>query len=90
MPQLRPDAAKEVNTYFASDKARQCKPTDYAVANKVWVAGNGNCCWWLRSPGGYGNGAARVNNDGGVHEGGFGVDYDINAVRPAMWIDLDD
>ena len=43
----------EVNKYFSSDSARQCKPTDYAVANGAWESDSGNCWWWLRSPGYY-------------------------------------
>lgn len=76
----------EVNKYFSSDSARQCKPTDYAVANGVW--GSGNCWWWLRSPGGPQVNAAYVYNDGDVRESGRNVDLDDSAVRPALWIDL--
>ena len=78
----------EFNKYFSSDSARQCKPTDYAVANGAWESDSGNCWWWLRSPGLTQNGAANVNNDGDVSELGNHVDYDDRAVRPALWIDL--
>ena len=76
----------EVNKYFSSDSARQCKPTDYAVANGAWD--RGNCWWWLRSPGYSQNIAAYVNNDGDVDEFGTYVDRANCAVRPALWIDL--
>ena len=78
----------EANKYFSSDSARQCKPTDYAVANGVWESNSGNCWWWLRSPGGDRGNAARVYSDGDVYEFGLGVNYDTGAVRPALWIDL--
>ena len=78
----------EVNKYFSSDSARQCKPTDYAVANGAWESDSGNCLWWLRSPGGYQGSAAYVYNDGDVRESGRNVDLDDSAVRPALWIDL--
>ena len=78
----------EVNKYFSSDSARQCKPTDYAVANYAWESDSGNCWWWLRSPGDGQNYAAIVSNDGDVHEYGFDVYSIIYAVRPALWIDL--
>lgn len=79
----------EVNKHFSSDGARQCKPSDYAVANGAYVnSSNGNCWWWLRSPGGGQLTAAFVNRDGGVNEGGNGVGSVIPAVRPALWIDL--
>ena len=79
----------EVNKYFSSDSARQCKSTDYAVANGAYVnSSNGNCWWWLRSPGYTQDYAAHVYSDGYVSGHGGGVSSDIDAVRPALWIDL--
>ena len=78
----------EANKYFSSDSARQCKPTDYAVANGACESDSGNCWWWLRSPGDGQNDAAIVSYDGDVDEYGGSVDYDDTAVRPALWIDL--
>jgi len=79
----------EANKYFNSNSAIQCKPTDYAVANGAYVnSSNGNCYWWLRSPGHIQYRAACVNTVGGVYRLGSYVDCDNNAVRPAMWIDL--
>ena len=80
----------EANKYFSSDSARQCKPTDYAVANGAWESDSGNCLWWLRSPGDSQNFAAFVYNGGEVNWSGHSIDYDtaLNAVRPALWIDL--
>lgn len=79
----------EAIEYFSSDNARQCKPTDYAVANGVYAnSSNGNCCWWLRSPGDRQDLAACVHDDGDVFEDGCFVDYGSYAVRPALWIDL--
>ena len=80
----------EVNKYFSSDSARQCKPTDYAVAvaNGAWGSGN-FCWWWLRSPGDTQLTAATVSSDGDVFVDGFYVIFvDLVAVRPALWIDL--
>ena len=79
----------EANKYFSSDNARQCKPTDYAVANGAWESDSGNCWWWVRSPGNYQNYAAFVDSDGDVLANGFGVAVDYGAVRPAMWISLE-
>ena len=79
----------EANKYFNSDSARQCEPTDYAVANGAYVdSDNGNCWWWLRSPGYGQDDAADVDCDGDVYEGGYFVYFDDIAVRPALWIDL--
>ena len=79
----------ETNKYFSSNDARECKPTEYAIANGAFVnSDNGNCWWWLRSPGRYQDYAADVRKDGDVHEYGDRVYYDNGAVRPALWIDL--
>ena len=79
----------EANKYFNSDSARQCKPTDYAFANGVYVnSSNGNCWWWLRSPGHYQDSDASVRSGGDVGEFGSDVNRGVNAVRPALWIDL--
>ena len=79
---------KEANKYFSSDSARQCEPTDFAVANGAWESNGVNCLWWLRSPGGIQCIAAGVGNDGDVYESGNYVNYANYAVRPALWIDL--
>ena len=79
----------EVNKYFSSDGAIQCKPTAYAVANGASVkSDNGNCWWWLRSPGDFQDCAATVNYGGAVYEYAFYVHAVNSAVRPALWIDL--
>ena len=79
----------EANKYFSSNSARQCEPTDLAVANGAYVnSSNGNCWWRLRSPGGVQYSAAGVNFFGDVYEGGLYVDCDYTAVRPALWIEF--
>lgn len=83
-------SVKEVEKYFSSVSARQCKPTKYAIANGASVIyNNGNCWWWLRSPGNDQGNAARVNIVGSVYYYGSSVNYDGACVRPALWIDLD-
>ncbi len=80
----------EAKKYFSSDSARKCKPTKYAIANGAYVnSDNGNCWWWLRSPGDYQSNAADVNYVGSFFYYGSGVNYDRSCVRPAMWISLD-
>ena len=79
----------EANKYFNSDSARQCKPTEYADAGGAYVdSSNDNCWWWLRSPGNLQDTAASVYSGGDVNENGSIVSNDIDAVRPALWIDL--
>lgn len=78
---------EEVDEYFGSDSARQCWPTDFAVANGAFGR-EGFCWWWLRSPGDCQSNAAIVRDDGGVVESGYGVRVVTTAVRPAMWIEI--
>lgn len=79
----------EVNKYFSSDSARQCRPTDYAVANGAYKSNDNVCWWWLRSPGYRQCSATIVYYGGDVNELGYGVSNDGYAVRPAMWITID-
>lgn len=72
--------------YFKNSKGRMCQPTAYAAAQHVNVAANGNCRWWLRSPGSSPSSACSIG-DGGTRRGNF-VHEEENAVRPAMWVDL--
>ncbi|MBE6772937.1 MAG: hypothetical protein E7544_01810 [Ruminococcaceae bacterium] len=79
----------EAKKYFSYNGARQCEATEYAVANgahgtislDLWF-------WWLRSPGSRQNLAVNVASDGDIFESGGGVDHSNDAVRPALWIDL--
>ena len=77
----------EANKYFSSDSARQCEPTDYAVANGARES-YGNCRWCLRSPGDDQSTAANVDYDGVVLVYVNRFDSAGLAVRPALWIDL--
>lgn len=84
----------EAYQYFSSDDARSCDPTAYAIAQGCWTFDDtsssyyGNCWWWLRSPGDYQGNAAFVGTAGWVLDSGYFVDHGSNAVRPALWIDL--
>ncbi|MBE6019797.1 MAG: toll/interleukin-1 receptor domain-containing protein [Clostridiales bacterium] len=78
----------EADKYFNSGAARQCKGTAYCFERGAYKAGNGNCWWWLRSPGSISCFAAYVNFDGSVYDYGNYIYYSSIAVRPAMWIDF--
>ena len=80
----------EAQKYFNSDDERECKPTDYVQAQDARVEfDNGNCSWWLRSPGNAQNFAVRVGQYGGVFLYGSNCNYSVVTVRPALWIELD-
>lgn len=86
----------EVEKYFNSDEARKCAPTAYAKAQGAYTSdsyktasGAATCWWWLRSPGSIQNYAARVYHAGSVNCLGDYVSFVNDAVRPALWINLD-
>ncbi|MBO4418498.1 MAG: TIR domain-containing protein [Oscillospiraceae bacterium] len=79
----------EANKYFTSDSARQCQGTAYCYAQGAIKTSNGNCWWWLRSPGSDSRLAASVFGDGSVDFSGFSVDFVNDAVRPALWISIE-
>ena len=79
----------EANKYFNSDTERGCKPSEYALVNGAIVnEKNGNCYWWLRSPGLYHLYIANVGTDGSVDLYGRNYRADNSAVRPALWVNL--
>ena len=78
----------EANKYFDSDEARKCQGTDYCYAKGAYKADNGNCWWWLRSPGFSSYIAADVYGNGSVSSLGDIVNCNFSAVRPALWINL--
>jgi len=80
----------EVNEYFGSNGARRCQGTAYCYAQGAVNEDNGNCNWWLRSPGDDHCSAAYVFYNGEVNESGsFETHAHGIAVRPAMWISLE-
>lgn len=86
----------EVEKYFNSDEARKCAPTAYAKAQGAYTSdiyktasGAATCWWWIRSPGSTQYSAAHVYYDGSVNFSGYYVSYASDAVRPALWINLD-
>ena len=78
----------EVNQYFSSYSARKCQGTAYCYAQGAYKGNNGNCWWWLRSPGNNSGSAAIVSYDGSVYYLGINVSSGSGAVRPALWINL--
>lgn len=72
--------------YFKSDDARKCQPTKYVEAQNASKGSNGNCKWWLRSPGASSSFAGSVDNNGARDYNS--VNLTSIAVRPAFWLDL--
>ncbi|MCR5136275.1 MAG: serine/threonine protein kinase [Oscillospiraceae bacterium] len=83
----------EANMYFSSNESRQCKPTEYALANGAYVydgegRANGYGVWWLRSPGSSQLYAALVSSIGGLNYC-LSVKLADYVVRPAFWLNLE-
>ena len=77
----------EVNHYFSSDRERVCKPTPYAMQKGAYIE-DGNCWWWLRSPGVDPIYAASVGSCGNIcTDGNFVSDAD-DCVRPVINLKL--
>lgn len=77
----------EAKKYLTKNK-RTTAPTPYAVKQGAY-RNNGNCWWWLRSPGSNAGLAAYVSDDGYINDHGFIVHYDTHAVCPALWVNLE-
>ncbi len=75
----------EAEKYFGSNKARECKPTEYVISKGTNVKQlNGNCRWFLRTEGSGRSTAIYVDEYGRID---LDKDTFICAVRPAMWIE---
>lgn len=79
----------EAKLYFNSDLQRQCEPTAYAEAHGAALSFDGNCWWWLRTPGIREENAVNVINDGTIISNGYRVDY-LRGVRPALWVSIEE
>ena len=79
---------KEAETLFSDEEERIAKATEYAEKSGVDVNKEKAAWWWLRSPGGYSDGAAVVSCSGWVYGSGDDVDNDSDGVRPALHLNL--
>ncbi len=70
-------------------KGLDCKPTNYTKDFGAYIdEDNGNCWWWLRTPGEKPTDAAYVGVDGEIRYPGDSVYIGSGSVRPVLWIDL--
>ena len=87
----------EASQYFEVSRSGSIKArvevTAYAVSKGAWASDNARTendapagMWWLRSPGFHQGAALYVRSDG--MESSTNVEYELNCVRPALWIDL--
>ena len=91
----------EADLYAAltASESDYCEPTNHAVSNGVYLGDYSYCSWWLRTPAAgkiyWSNGLEDTDGAAGYIFGDFisfvriGSDgSNLDAVRPAMWIDL--
>ncbi len=80
------------SNYNISSMSRRMKTSDYANARGTWRNSSsdyeGNCWWWLRSPGFNSKYAADAYNKGYVYQYGFFVNSYYGGVCPALHINL--
>ena len=84
---------KDADTSYVEDKARQRINTAYVayggtIQSSKMKNNNEYDLWWLRSPGYFSAGAARVCDYGGVSRRGISVTDNKHAVCPALHINL--
>ena len=90
----------EANKYFgvtyynSSNTKSRVAPTAYAIAHGAWTSSSDKTAdsvnagwWWLRSPGGRQDYAARVGPDGSLYN--YFVLDDSSFVRPALWVNIE-
>ena len=90
----------EANKYFgvtydnSSNTKSRVAPTAYAIAQGAWTSSSNKTAdstdagwWWLRSPGGRQDYAARVGPDGSLYN--YFVLDDSSFVRPALWVNIE-
>ena len=66
-----------------------CFSDQFYEARVAYNVKGEKCLWWLRSPGNLSYRAAFVDGNGAVNVDGLGVNYDIEGVRPAFWLNLE-
>ena len=81
----------EAKNYFSSDKARQGRPTAYALRVGAYYSYDYYASWWwLRSPGQDNKWAGNVGASGGLYRNGTQVNYSgsngYGGIRPAFWL----
>ena len=84
-------SADEASCFFAFDKERRAKPTDFALScSSVGNSGgnaSGYCWWWLRSTN-VSNNALFIDSGGGINNSGTDVCSRNCTVRPVIRITI--
>ena len=79
----------EAYTYFKTDTARKCEPTEWAYENGAAKTKEGYCWWWLRDCIYEKGVASNVSCKGIIGRSIVQMNNEKHCVRPAMWISLE-
>lgn len=82
-------SGSEAKKYLAGQSIRKTKPKRYASDQGCYTNEDGNCAWWLRSPGMNKKSPAYIASNGDVGNRAHQADEDIIGIRPAMWVKTD-
>lgn len=80
-------SASEARKYLNREET-VTTPTEYAAEQGAYMNENGNCAWWLRSPGIHDDGPAYYSSQGDIGTREHKGSENIIGVRPAIWVDL--
>lgn len=80
-------SVKEANAYLNKEN-RHCQATPYAKSKKIWIGYDGNCWWWLRTPGEQHDFVTHIGTEGDIHIYGNRATAKDGVVRPALWLNL--
>lgn len=78
----------EASVYFPTNAQRQVQPTAYTASKDAEIK-QGNCWWWLRTPGIYAIDVCGVHHNGELDPKGVFVYGQRSAVRPVMWVTVE-
>ncbi len=74
---------------YLTGSERRLIPAPYAAKQGELQGNNGNCWWWLRSPGINSYGAACVDDEGSIRSRNHIAMRVKYAVCPALWIEME-
>lgn len=81
-------SASEAKEYL-NKKETVTSPTEYAASQGAYTNENGDCAWWLRSPGMDDEGPAYYSSQGDIGTRAHKGSESIIGVRPAVWVSND-
>ena len=87
-------SVQEITEYLPTQTDRMCEPTEHAINRGTKLYSGNWCYWWTRTPGRDLTqavtvaGGGEMLTSGDIYFMGSSVNIEIDAVRPALWIEL--